>query len=336
MPAYFDSGYTVRVPAWHRLGLVLDEYPGSWGKAREYAGMLWEPTMVPAYGFAGIDVETNEPVYAPGEGVVGDYIVDKGFSRVVRSDTGATLAHASDTYTLITHGDMGMVVEAILENPNARYETAGVLEGGKAVWALVRLDEPITIDGDTSQTLPYLAILNRHDGTGSCKVISTAVRVVCANTFKAAELAGEQDGTVYAFRHHQGWKQRLEEAKDAIRGVKQAFSEYMEIAESLATVRVSPSQTEGWIGEMFPIDVVTSDRKIQNIETARQAVRDILRSPTTRDVAHTAYGLVQAAGEYYDHVRRAHTPETRFTRTMVRPEPYKQRAMRLALAAANS
>ena len=60
--------------------------------------------------------------------------------------------------------------------------------------------------GDQSPTLPYLAITNRHDGTGACALRATAVRIVCANTFRAAELEGERTGTTFSFVHKSGWR----------------------------------------------------------------------------------------------------------------------------------
>jgi uncharacterized C2H2 Zn-finger protein len=39
--------------------------------------------------------------------------------------------------------------------------------------------------------------------------------------------------------------------------------------------------------------------------------------------------LVQAAGEYLDHVRRAHSWESRLNRSLIRPEPLKHRALKL-------
>ena len=42
----------------------------------------------------------------------------------------------------------------------------------------------------------------------------------------------------------------------------------------------------------------------------------IFETKTTEHVADTAYGLVQAAGEYLDHVRTARTWETRLNRTL--------------------
>jgi hypothetical protein len=59
-------------------------------------------------------------------------------------------------------------------------------------------------------------------------------------------------------------------------------------------------------------------------------LRLIFQSHTTEHVAGTAYGLMQAAGEYPGHVRHARSWETRLNRTLIRPEPLKHRALSLA------
>ena len=38
MGHYFDSGFFVREPAWHGLGAVLPDWPGTFEEARELSG----------------------------------------------------------------------------------------------------------------------------------------------------------------------------------------------------------------------------------------------------------------------------------------------------------
>jgi hypothetical protein len=80
----------------------------------------------------------------------------------------------------------------------------------------------------------------------------------------------------------------------------------------------------------MPPQVLISDRVVKNVEDARYALRQILASRTTEQVAHTVYGLVQGAGEYLDHARAARSWETRLSRTLLRSEPLKARALKLA------
>jgi phage/plasmid-like protein (TIGR03299 family) len=207
-----------------------------------------------------------------------------------------------------------------------------VLDGGRAVWCLAVLDEPVDLPGDDSPTLPYLAITNRHDGTAACALRATAVRIVCANTFRAAELEGERTGTTFSFIHKSSWRHRIDEARRAVTGARAEMRRYAELAAGLLAIPVTPAQRELFITEFIPKppDGLITDRVARNVDEARQALRMIFESKTTEQVAHTAYGLVQAAGEYLDHVRAARSWETRLNRTLIRPEPLKHRALALA------
>ena len=173
MPANVSSMFSVREMPWHREGLVLDEYPTDWPAARKLAGLEWDPIGLDVYTLAGTDGDGREI-----------YQVIPGFKQVVRSDTDAALSIQSDTYTIIDPTEMGGILAAVMEKVGGalRFETAGSLDGGRKVWALISLDEPIQVPGDSSLTLPYFAFANAHDGTGACALWATSVRVVCANT----------------------------------------------------------------------------------------------------------------------------------------------------------
>ena len=317
----FETGFFVRQPAWHGLGQVIGEYPGSWDEARKLAGLDWEPISELVYALAGIQDDGEDRF----ESV-------EGWQRIARSDTGKTLSLNKDSYTLISHKEMGEIVEAILDQANVKYETAGCLDEGRKVWCLVKLDEPTTIPGDFSPTYPYLAMLNRHDGGGSCKAMETNVRVVCANTFSMADAQGERDGNVYSFRHTKGWHDRIDEARQVISGVRKEHREWVALATELIGIKVTQRQADQFIAEFIPMppEMVISDRVAKNVEEARSALRGALYSPTTAPVADTVYGLVQAAGEYLDHIRGYRSKDTYLGRQLLRPEPLKARAVKLA------
>jgi phage/plasmid-like protein (TIGR03299 family) len=312
--------FSVRQMPWHQEGIILGDYPGTWAEARVLAGLDWDPVTTGIYAFGGVN-EDGTWAYEP---------ID-GWKAIARSDTGAVLSINKDTYTVIGHGEMGEIVEAVLAQPNVKWETAGVLDEGRAVWCLALLDEPVELPGDASPTLPYLAITNRHDGTAACALRATAVRIVCANTFRAAELEGERTGATFSFIHKSNWRDRIEEARRAVTGARAEMRRYTELAAELLAIPVTRTQRELFVTEFIPMPPagLVTDRVARNVEEARQALRLIFESKTTEQVAGTAYGLMQAAGEYLDHVRNARSWETRLNRTLIRPEPLKHRALSL-------
>lgn len=339
MTDYFETGFSVRQPMWHGKGNILTEYPKNWAEARVPAGLEWEPIEVPDYAYRGITVD-GSPAYTPETAIAGDFFADPEHKRIIRSDTGALLDVTNSSYSLITHEDMGSVVDTVLSTENVRYETAGSIQGGKGVWALALLDEPVTLKGklaeDNSVTLPFLALLTRHDSGGAFSLTTTAVRVVCANTWKAAEAEGRKNGTTYSFKHSKNWRDRVEEAKVAITGARADFAKYVEIGEELLGIRITPAQAETFITAYIPSPPagVISDRVMFNVDQARNHIRACLNSQTGAAVKHTAYGLVQAAGEYADHIKRANSWETRLGRSVLGMDAAKTRAVKIARQAA--
>ena len=320
MSAEIESMFSVREMPWHREGTILPDYPGSWDEARVLAGLDWDPVPAPVYAQAGLNA-----------GDLPRYEKVGGWQAITRSDTGTVLSIRPASYAVIDHQAMGEIVESVLALPNVRWETAGSLDGGKAVWCLALLDEPVQLPGDTSATYPYLAITNRHDGTAACALRATAIRIVCANTLRAAELEGERTGATFSFTHRAGWRDRIEEARQAVTGARQEMADYAELATGLMGIRVTAAQEELFVTQFIPMppETLITDRVARNVEEARKAVRGILAGPTTANLDGTAYKLVQAGVEYLDYVRKARSWETRLNRTLMRPEPMKARTLTL-------
>jgi phage/plasmid-like protein (TIGR03299 family) len=324
MPAYFDTGFSVRQPMWHGEGIVLDEYPTDWNEARRFAGLEWEPEIRAMYH--KVDTITDD-------GVTSEFVAVPDYRVVVRPDREQVLGPVTDTFGLVTHAAMGDIVEAIV-GQGAKFETAGSCKDGAQVWALAYLDEPYTLPGDDTEHLPFVAMLNSHDGTGACKVVNTQVRVVCWNTYNAASMEGERTGRQFVFRHTAKVMDRIEEAKQALAGLRTDHVEWMALAEQLFGLPADDKALSHFLSEFIPApeaDVI-SPRVRSNIDAARDVFRSLyLDSPTVSE-AHrgTALGLVHASVEYLDHVRGFRNQDTYLGRTMLKPEPLKAKAVNIA------
>lgn len=356
MPAYFDTGFSVREPMWHGEGLVLDDYPTDWNDARVKAGLMWEPEVRPAWKLphevtcsvcsrnlgTNHDVDTFgphgrtplvEPRDVDAQRLVDGIVQLPDDKLIVRSDTEHVLGVVGQGYELVSHVEMGGILESILGLDNVKFETAGSCKDGAQVWALAYLDEPYTTAGDDSETFPFLALLNSHDGTGACKVVATQVRVVCWNTYRAAEMQGERTGRSFTFRHSSGIHDRIEEAKKALAGVRDEAKEWDALSTELFGMKADDVAFNHFLQDFIPepaADVV-STRVRNNVDKARKIFKSIyLDSPTC--IAHngTALGLVDASVEYLDHVRGYRNRDTYLGRTLLRPEPLKAKAVSLA------
>ncbi|MFR9675881.1 DUF932 domain-containing protein [Streptomyces sp. TR02-1] len=160
--------FSYRETPWHGEGQVIDHMPESWAEIRRLGGFEWDIESEPVFALHGVNDDGSAR-----------YKAIPGYKRIYRDDTAETLAVHNASWEGISHAAMGEVAEAILGQDGILGETGGVLAGGAKVWALFRLGDPWMTKGDISETYPYLALLNAHDGSSAFQAIPTAVRVVC-------------------------------------------------------------------------------------------------------------------------------------------------------------
>jgi len=325
MPAYFDAGFSVREPMWHGLGEIVQEYPGR-ERAMQLAGHDF--TVVEHQIHKGHQIVGGEP--APAALFAGPTV--PGWKALVNGNTGAVLNIARDSYTVVQNSTLWDIVDAIVDQPNVRYETAGILRDGAVLWVLAWLDEPQTVTGDDSPIYPFVIVSTTHDGSGATDAAAVSVRVVCWNTFSAATEESKRSGRRFTFRHTANVMERIQDARLALQGIRLDNLEFLALSEELVQLKATPAARELFLTEFIPTppEALISDRVAANIDEARAAVRSILDGPTVAEgVRDTAYGLFQGGIEYLDHYRRAKSPETRFGRTILRQEKAKDKLVSL-------
>ncbi len=321
MSAHFESGFFVREPAWHGLGVILPDHPNSVEDAMDLAGHLWEVRLDPVFSL----VETYwppQPIEIP------------GYKAVVRSDTERILSIQPETYGTIQNRELWELVEATLGEigpDKIQVESAGVLKGGAEVWVLARLSEAVRVPGDPSETYTYGAFTTTHDGSGALRVYPTQVRIVCWNTYSTARATAEADLGQIVIRHTRNARERVAAARQILAGMRDDQAAYMELMEELVGIGVTDRQLARFVVDFIPSppEMLISDRVANNVEEARVAIRAILDGPTCAGIRNTAYGMLNAATEYLDHVRRARSSETKFRRSLLREEPLKRKALSL-------
>jgi phage/plasmid-like protein (TIGR03299 family) len=248
--------------------------------------------------------------------------------QVVRDDTNAHLATTAHDLPLITHGQMGELYESFASTWTAAgakicFETAGSLRGGKNVWGLIRLDEPFTITGDDSATFPYAVMLNDHTGKGACKFSFTNVRVVCWNTYQAADVLGEGHGFEIVIRHTGNTEAKIEEAKQALTAMRSNAEAYRTVCEELQRIKLTDEMVSDFSDWFIPMPDGATERMRNSRNTKRAQFVDQFSSALTAIDEPNGYGLLQTTGEWLDHARRANTRDSYLARTVLKSEPTK-------------
>lgn len=352
-----DTMYSVNKMPWHHLGKVVAEAdrPRTWPEARKLSGIAdWDTVTAPAFRQVFVRDNAGRVLVGP-DGItpIGDVVRDyqghvllgadgnplpmveqePGHQRHMRSDNGMTLTVQPNSWTAITHVDMGEIMEAVLPMDLVQFETGGTLDEGRRVWSLLQIGNGRQVTGDVAPdgtpnlTLPYVVLLTAHDGTASFKMLPTATRVVCGNTWHYAEVDAEASGLGYSLRHTKNWRTQVAEMRQGLVRARDEFEKTMDIAEEFAAFQVDEAQERAFFEFVVPMDEIRHGKIAQeNILKQRDIMREILYSDTTRSVAHTGHGLVQCVGEWVDHVQKSWTSETRFKRSLLTRDDYKRRA----------
>ena len=272
MSHYFESGFFVEEPAWHRLGTVLENSPSK-EEAIHLARLDWEVTTEPLFLVDGTEIDTH---YA-----------------TRRSTDHQVLGVVGNQYTPYQNYELFDWCDFLLHDGDAGFEAAGSLMGGRKVWILLKLTSRSLEVKDGDIIKPYFLLSNSHDGSSSLQLLFTFTRVVCWNTLSAALSQGKEKMN---FRHMSGITDRMEEAKQIIDFTRQSFNASVNDYRKMETITVSDSLYTEFVGEVFK-------RKGEAEEMKDYDKLVTLFHEGAGNVGRSAWDAYNSITEYTNHVR---------------------------------
>ena len=286
MSANFESGFFVRIPAWHGRGTVIDDAPYS-DEAIRVAGLDWEVKQAPSF----IEVASEK--------------IPTGFTINYRDSDNKVLGMVKDQYKVVQNREAFEFTDSLVGNGDVRYETAGSLAGGKVVWMLARMPKT-TVLGDEME--PYMLFSNSHDGSSAVRCTITNVRVVCQNTLNFA-LANARRS--WSFVHKGDMNTKLEEARHALMLAESYQKEFSKEAERLVKIKYTHQEVKDILDKLFPIpEEDISNRKLNNMEYLREGFAYAMKQEDISQFSGTAWGLLQAASDFTYHLKPVRATKT--------------------------
>ncbi|WP_119313217.1 DUF932 domain-containing protein [Aquitalea magnusonii] len=225
-----------------------------------------------------------------------------------RSDSLAPLSVVSPRYKVVQPSEVLEFYRDLVSAGGFELETAGVLKGGRKLWALAKTGQEALLKGG-DRMKAYLLLATSCDGTLCTTAQFTSVRVVCNNTLQMA--VKDRTGAVKVPHSTVFDPQSV---KDALGLGLSAWDRFIGNIKQLSQRSVSPEEACQFFREVLdePLaegteDAVTS-KALQQVSALYSGGGMGSMLAGTRG---TAWGLVNAMTEYVDHRRRARSQDYR-------------------------
>lgn len=277
---------------WHGLGNQLtSKQPLSvWLKE---AGMDWSIKQS--------DVMFN----AADEGL---YLRNHDSAQVLyRSDTLAPLSVVSNRYKVVQPQEVLHFYKDLVQAGGFELETAGVLKGGRKLWALAKTGQSARLNGNDN-IKAYLLLATSCDGTLCTTAQFTSVRVVCNNTLQVA--VNNKAGAVKV-PHSTVFDPK--QVKEALGLGLSSWDGFMRNLKKLSQRPISPEEAHRFFAEVLD-DSCAEHPDLSPSKPMQQLLSLYDGAGMGADLAsskNTAWGLVNAMTEFVDHHRRARNQDYR-------------------------
>lgn len=246
-----------------------------------------------------------------------------------RSDTLAPLSVVSPRYKVVQPHDVLEFYRDLVHAGGFELETAGVLKGGRKLWALARTGQDAQVrSGDKVKA--YLLLATSCDGTLCTTAQFTSVRVVCNNTLQMA--VTNHSGAVKV-PHSTVFDPK--QVKEELGIGLSAWDRFISNIKQLSQRPMSPQETDSYFRTVLAESVVTdgtepiASKALQQLSALYSGAGMGAMLTGTRG---TAWGVLNAMTEYVDHHRRARSQDYRLDSAWFgQGSQLKQRALDTAL-----
>ena len=246
-----------------------------------------------------------------------------------RSDTNEALSVVSNRYQVVQPREVLEFYRDLVDLGGFELETAGVLKGGKKLWALARTGQEMMLKGD-DRVAAYLLLATACDGTLATTAQFTSVRVVCNNTLALATSDSQS-----AIKVPHSTKFEADKVKQQLGIGISAWHRFITDARRLADRPIHPFEARRYLVELLgdPEQPFYSQPNSKALTRVLYLFAGGGKGATLASATGTAWGLVNAVTQFVDHERRARCVDNRLDSAWFGAGAVlKQRALEQALA----
>lgn len=285
MVAAVESMFSYKTTPWHGLGKILTDYPSK-TEINSLAGLDWNVDLLPTY----TNIVSSD----------GSFLSHKLQTQAVRrvSDN-SIIGEVGAGYTPLQNSEVVDWFAPFLDSGQVKIVTAGSLFSGRKVWWLgeIQVDPLEVVKGDALRA--FLLFSHAHDGTSSCRVSFTPIRVVCANTLA---MAGRKHTGQIRVKHTTNIKVNLDNIRETIDLATRSFQANTEQYALLAKRGINQNDIRKYVKLCLDIKQEDKDLSTRSKNIIDTCIKCIAKSPGVELAPDTWWSAYNGINFYLNYV----------------------------------
>lgn len=224
-----------------------------------------------------------------------------------RSDNGSPLSIVSARYQVVQPSQILEFYRDLTEMAGFELETAGVMKGGRKLWALARTNKSSFVKGNDLMHA-YLLLATGCDGTLATTAQFTSIRVVCNNT-----LAISLDNGIGAIKVPHNTSFNAAAVKQQLGISIPSWDTFIHRMKILSGRKLTANEVDRFLLKLFNDANNGAEKQIN-----ARAMKSVLtlyegqgKGAELSSSKSTAFGLLNAVTQFVDHERRARSADHR-------------------------
>jgi len=278
---------SLREPAWHGLGTVIDEAVST-------------SEMLDLAHLSGWNVRL-ETVDLPGRS-------HRDYFATVRTNPfdgqADVLGVVGERYKVLQNEELFQFGDALLDG--GRWETAGSIKNGTVVFGSLALNRQTDLDpsGRGDKVNNYLLVHTSHDGSLAIQASVTPVRVVCQNTLNmAVGRDGKRAKQSFRIRHTQTVQGKVAAAQEALGLANVYLDEFDKMAAEMIAKEINDKTFFDIVTTIYPKPEENTKGAMTKWENKIDTLNTIYNGETCVNIKGTAWGAYNALTERLDWYR---------------------------------
>ena len=224
-----------------------------------------------------------------------------------RSDNNEPLSVVSKRYKVVQPRDVLEFYRDLVKAGGFEIETAGVLKGGKKLWALAKTGQETLLPG-LDKVKAYLLLATSCDGSLATTAQFTSIRVVCSNTLNLA--VGDSKGAVRV--PHSRVFDPVAVKQELGLGMS-AWDQFMSSIKDMAKRPVNKFEAMSYLVNVLgdPDLPLNEQPNQKNIQAVYGLYSGGGKGSNLQSSHGTTWGLLNSVTEFVDHERRARSQDYR-------------------------